>query len=388
MSKYYPLAHSSWDEQELAAIVKVIDSDYFTMGPEVAKFEQQFADYHSVDYAVMVNSGSSANLIAVAAAVLNPQVALNPGDEVIVPALGWSTTYFPLHQYGLKLVLVDIDPDTLNIDCQKAEAAISTKTRAVMAVNILGNPCHYSALTAICERHELLLLEDNCESLGAKYDGQMTGTFGVLGTSSFFFSHHMQTMEGGMITTNDKGLYQYCMSLRSHGWLRDLPAINHVCNKLGDVFYDTFRFALPGYNVRPLEMSGAVGQVQLTKLHDMLAVRRNNAETFVALFGDNPHVSIQKATGESSWFGFSLLFANEDLRAAFIRLASASIEMRPVLAGNFLRHPVADKLQCRGFGDLSAADAIHDCGLLIGNHPVDLTEKLHLAYEIMAQVLP
>ncbi len=276
----YQLADDTWGDEEITAINDVIKSNRFTMGDKVAKFEEEFAKYHKVNYAVMVNSGSSANLLAIAALTLCDKYDLNPGDTVVVPAVSWSTTYFPLQQYGLKLLFVDVDPDTLNIDItQLEEAGVREDVKAFFMVNLLGNCNDMTRIRKTCKNNELILIEDNCESLGANFYRWKMGTFGVLGTFSFFFSHHMQTMEGGMILTNKKELAQMCQSLRAHGWLRELPEENEVCNKLGDPFQDAFRFALPGYSVRPLEMSGAVGSVQLEKLDENVKKRRSNKET-------------------------------------------------------------------------------------------------------------
>src|ERR1035437_4387009 len=198
----FPLATSSWDGAERAAIQRVVDSDRFTMGPEVKAFEKEFAAHFGTGYAVMVNSGSSANLIAVAAAVLNEETRLKPGDEVLVPAVSWSTTYFPLHQYGLRLKFVDIHPETLNMDLELARDAIGPRTRAVMAVNLLGNPNDFATLRQLCREFDLVLIEDNCESMGAEFEGRAAGTFGALGSFSTFFSHHISTMEGGVVVTD------------------------------------------------------------------------------------------------------------------------------------------------------------------------------------------
>ena len=265
----FPLATSSWDDAEQAALQRVIASDRYSMGPEVAAFEADFARFTGSRYAVMVNSGSSANLAMVAALryTQNPDLRLMPGDEVIVPAVSWSTTYFPLHQYGLHLKFVDIDAHTLNYDLTALESAISDRTRAIMAVNLLGNPNDFDAIRALIGPRRITLLEDNCESMGATFAGRQTGTFGVMGTFSCFFSHHISTMEGGLVVTDDEELYHILLALRAHGWTRNLPKFNRLTGvKSDDPFEESFRFVLPGYNLRPLEMSGALGVEQMKKL--------------------------------------------------------------------------------------------------------------------------
>ena len=376
-----PLATSTWDDREYAALDRVIKSGRFTMGPAVKEFEQRFAESMGTKYSVMVNSGSSANLIAIAAAVVNPSIDLGEGDEVIVPAVSWATTYYPVHQYGLTLKFVDINLETLNMDLDAVEAAIGPRTKAVLAVNLLGNPIDYSRLQAICEAHDLLLIEDNCESLGATFGGKQAGTFGVMGTYSSFFSHHISTMEGGLIVTDDDYLYQAMISMRAHGWTRELADDNLIFPKTGDAFDDLFRFALPGYNVRPLEMSGALGLEQLKKLPSIVEGRRSNAVDFVERFSGRDDLSLQVETGQSSWFGFALILQGRlaGRRSEVVAaLTEATIESRPIVTGNFVRNPVLSHLKHVTPGALPNADKVHDDGLFVGNHHFAITDKLEL----------
>jgi CDP-6-deoxy-D-xylo-4-hexulose-3-dehydrase len=386
----YPLAASTFTADERDAIAEVVASDRFTMGPKVAAFEQNFADYFNSRYAVMVNSGSSANLIAIAALRYRKQGrALKPGDEVIVPCISWSTTYYPLLQYGLKPVFVDIDPDTLNLDLAKVEDAITPKTAMILAVSILGNPCDFAGLQTICEVHDLILLEDNCESMGATLNGKFTGTFGVMGTFSTFFSHHISTMEGGMIITDDHELYCLMKSLRNHGWTRDQPQDSTIYDNKADDFYEAYRFILPGYNLRPTEISGALGLVQMKKLDDFLAVRRKNAATFQSLFGQDARFRIQQEHGSSSWFAFTMVLNPEaklDRDKVLSALRTAGIEHRIVTGGNFLRHDVIDHFPEKRIHSRTHADHVHDHGFFVGNHIYDLQEQLNLLAEALAAV--
>lgn len=379
MNARFPLATSTWDEAEYAAMQRVIESGQFTMGKEVRRFEEQFARFVGTRYSVMVNSGSSANLLMVAALTLtrNDALRLLPGDEVIVPAVSWPTTYFPLHQYGLKLRFVDINLETLNIDTAQLEAAITEKTRALFAVNLLGNPNDFTALRAVLDRHNIVLIEDNCESLGATFQGKQAGTFGVMGSFSTFFSHHISTMEGGLIVTDDEELYHILLSIRSHGWTRHLPQNNLVCGEKSDVaFEESFRFVLPGYNVRPLELSGAIGVEQVIKLPALIATRRANGRMLQEALKGHPHLMIQREIGESSWFGFSLVIrAASDLTRPELldRLQRAGYECRPIVAGNFAEKEVVQMMDHSVFGSLENAKHIDTHGLFIGNHhyPMD-----------------
>lgn len=384
MTFRFPLATSSWDDAEQAAIRSVIESDMYSMGPRVAAFEQQFAAYTGSRYCVMVNSGSSANLLMVAALFYtgNPDLRLQRGDEVIVPAVSWSTTYYPLYQYGLRIKFVDIDINTLNYDLEKLQAAITDKTRAIMAVNLLGNPNDFARIAAMTSGRNIVLMEDNCESMGASFNGKMAGTFGVMGTFSSFFSHHISTMEGGMIVTDDEELYHILLSLRAHGWTRNLPKHNRVCSdKSDDPFEESFRFVLPGYNVRPLEMSGALGSAQLEKLPGLVRERQKNGRLLQAALADHPAVLIQQETGSSSWFGFSLVarpgsgMTRDALRK---KLDVLGFECRPIVAGNFAKNEVIRFFDHEIAGNLDNADYIDKQGLFIGNHHYPLEEAIAL----------
>lgn len=374
----YPIASSTWDEAEYAALQRVIASDQFTMGAEVAAFEHAFAEYLGLPYTVMVNSGSSANLLMVAALCYRQQQLLRRGDEVIVPAVAWSTSYFPFYQYGLKLKFVDIDLQTLNYDLQALQAAVTETTRVILAVNLLGNPNHFESIKHIIAQRPIILLEDNCEALGAQYRGQLTGTFGLMASFSFFFSHHISTMEGGLIATADEELYHILLALRAHGWTRNLPQHNRVHEKSQDSLQEAFNFVLPGYSLRPLEFAGAVGQAQLKKLPQMLHMRRENAAQFLELIAQFPYLMPQQQQEQSSWFGLSLVI---DPQSALSRqqliqiLAQYHIEVRPILSGNFTRNKAIQWFDYTLAGPLKNADIIDQNGLFLGNHHWPLTQQ-------------
>jgi len=375
----YNLVESSWGEEEIEAIQDVIASDRFTMGERVARFEQSFAEKFGTNYALMTSSGSTANLIGVAALFFRKDRPLSRGDEVIVPSISWSTTYYPLHQYGLKLKFVDVELDTFNLDISQLEKALTKKTRMVVAVNVLGNPCHLNVIKEFCNKHDLILFEDNCESLGAELNGKMCGTYGDFGTFSFFFSHHIATMEGGMLVTDDEEIFHIAKSMRAHGWTRDIPESKGIYEKNQDDFFEAYRFIFPGYNVRPLEMSGAIGLVQLKKVDDMIHVRRKNAEIFTDLFGGDDRFIIQREIGRSSWFSFVVILNPEkdiDRQKVLAGLREAGVEFRIVTGGNFLRHDVVKYFDYECVGDIVNANLIHDRGFFVGNFPRDLSAEL------------
>lgn len=382
MSFKFPLATSSWGKEEADAMQRVIASGLFTMGANVQAFETDFARFVGSKHCVMVNSGSSANLLMVAALFYtqNPKIKLHRGDEVIVPAVSWSTTYYPLYQYGLKIKFVDIDLFTLNYDLDQLEKAVTDETRAIMAVNLLGNPNDFERIQQIIGMRSIVLMEDNCESMGATYKGKHAGTFGVMGTFSSFFSHHISTMEGGLIVTDDEELHQILLSLRAHGWTRNLPQKNLVCSdKSDDPFEESFRFVLPGYNVRPLEMEGALGIEQLKRLPMMIEQRRKNGQLLQAALSNHPDILIQMETGESSWFGFSLVIrpGSQLSRKELVRkLKEIGFECRPVVAGNFAKNEVVKYFDSEVHGTLKNAEHIDQHGLFVGNHHYPMPEAV------------
>src|SRR5678815_529190 len=289
---FYDLTAPTWGEEELEAIQRVIRRGQFTMATEVADFEREFAQYFGVKHGVMVNSGSSADLIATAALFYKRQRPLQRGDEAIVPAISWSTTYSPLQQYGLKLRFVDVDLNTLNMNVSQLESALTPRTKLIVAVSILGNPAALDEIRSFADKHGLYLLEDNCESADAELNGRKTGTFGHVNTFSFFYSHHVSTMEGGMVLTDDEELMHLLRSLRAHGWTRDVPRETSLFTRKDSDHFEAYRFILPGYNVRPLEISAAAGREQLKKLPAMTEQRRRNLALFQRLFaGDRRFIS-------------------------------------------------------------------------------------------------
>lgn len=386
----YALASSTWDENEFSAIQRVIDSDMFTMGKEVAQYEKDFAKFFGSKYALMVSSGSAANLLMIASLFFtkNESLKLKRGDEIIVPAVSWSTTYFPLQQYGLKVKFVDINIDTLNMDLDKLEKAITEDTRAILSVNLLGNPNDYARINEIISGRNIYILEDNCESMGATFDGKQAGTFGVMGTYSSFFSHHIATMEGGCVVTDDEELYHILLCIRAHGWTRNLPKFNKVSGeKSDDPFEESFKFMLPGYNARPLEMSGALGIEQLKKLPNFIETRRKNAQQFQYLFENHSYLRIQQETGNSSWFGFSLIIKENAPynRAELVKLlVENGIECRPIVTGNFLKNKeVLEHFDYEVSGSLGASEYLDEHGLFVGNHQNEIEKEIKLLAAIL-----
>jgi CDP-6-deoxy-D-xylo-4-hexulose-3-dehydrase len=384
---FYELAVSTWGPEEMEAIRRTLAEGRFTMGEQVATFEQEFARYFGMRYGVMANSGSSANLIATAALCYKKEHPLQRGDEVIVPAISWATTFHPLQQYGLRLRFVDVDLQTLNIDVRKLERALTPKTRMIVAVSILGNPAALDTIENFAAAHGLYLFEDNCESMDAEIAGRKTGTFGVVNTFSFFFSHHIATMEGGIVLTNDDELNHLLRSLRAHGWTRDLPAGSPLFERRGSDHFEAYRFILPGYNVRPLELSGAIGRQQLKKLPGMTAQRRRNYAIFQELFRGDDRFILQRENGKSSCFSFTIILnpaKGIDREKVFASLKEADIGFRMITGGCFLKHDVIKHYDHDVVdGSTPNADMAHDWGFFVGNYPQDLTPQIHRLREVL-----
>jgi CDP-6-deoxy-D-xylo-4-hexulose-3-dehydrase len=383
---FYDLASSSWGPEEVAAIQRVVDSGRYTMGEHVARFEQAFAEKFGVRHALMTGSGSSANLVGIAALCHAGKRPLQRGDEVIVPSISWATTYYPLQQYGLKLRFLDIELDTLNMDVSRLEEALTPRTRMVVAVSILGNPCALDRIRAFCDRHGLIFFEDNCESMGASLAGKPAGSFGDIGTFSTFYSHHISTMEGGVLVTGDTELYHVARAMRAHGWTRDVPEGSAIYEKRADDFAEAYRFILPGYNARPLELAGAIGIEQLKKLDAMIETRRRNAALFQRLFDGDQRFIIQRENGRSSWFCFTVILSpalRVDRARVMAHLKKADIGYRMITGGNFLRHDVIRYFDYDRVGEIKNADLAHDRGFFVGNHPLDLTPQIERLREVL-----
>ncbi|MDA1184655.1 MAG: DegT/DnrJ/EryC1/StrS family aminotransferase [Acidobacteria bacterium] len=381
---FYDLASTTWGSEEIEAVSRVLAEGRFTMGERVREFERAFAAHFGLKHAVMVNSGSSANLVAVASLFYKKDRPLRRGDEAIVPAISWATTFHPLQQYGLRLRFLDVELDTLNMNVSQLEAALTPRPRLVVAVSILGNPAALDVIRDFCDRHGLYLLEDNCESMGASLNGKPCGTFGDVNTFSTFFSHHVSTMEGGMLLTDDDEFDYLARVIRNHGWARDMPGAADPLSPEG--FHEAYRFVMPGYNVRPLEISGAVGVEQLKKLDGMLETRRANAAHFVDLFDGDERFILQREHGCSSWFSFTIILSpllGIDRARVMRAMREAGIGFRMITGGCFPRHEAAQFFDYDTVGPLTNANLVHDHGFFVGNHPRDLTQEITRLREVL-----
>jgi CDP-6-deoxy-D-xylo-4-hexulose-3-dehydrase len=349
------------------------------MGPQVKRFEQQFAQYCGAPHAVMVNSGSSANLLALAV-LTNPlrREHLKAGDAVGVPAVCWSTSLWPLVQMGLVPVLLDVDPLTLNLSLPSLKAAIKAhRLRGLMMVHVLGNSTDLGELLAICEQEQLVLVEDTCESLGSSWQGRTLGSIGAFGTFSFYFSHHMTTIEGGMVLARTEEDYDLLKCLRSHGWSREQS--NRAALEREHSHIDPrFLFVNMGYNLRPMEIQAAFGLEQLKRLDEMNRHRRENVARIRAAFAAHPawrgQLLFPQATPglEACWFGFPFLVDESvrlDCRGYSKSLLEQGVDTRPIVSGNMALQPAVKHFNVElGMGPFTGAQRVHERGLFIGCH--------------------
>ena len=382
----FPLVDSSYDNEEIISCIATLLSGQLTMGPQVRAFEAQFAQFCGAPYAVMVNSGSSANLLAVSALV-NPlrKGHLKPGDKVAVPAVCWSTSLWPIIQMGLTPVLVDVDPETLNLSIPSFKQALSRhELRAVMMVHVLGNSTHMRELLEITSNENLLLIEDTCESLGSTCEGRMLGSLGDFGTFSFYFSHHMTTIEGGMVLARTEEDYDLLKCLRAHGWSREQSNRAELGREHRHID-PRFLFINVGYNLRLMEIQAAFGLQQLKRLNDMNAHRRANVSRIRAAFRAHPQWRDQllfpiAAPGlDACWFGFPFL-VNPAIKVDYSGFARAllerGIDTRPIVSGNMALQPAIRHFNVDlSLGPFSGAQRIHDTGLFIGCHAKPLAES-------------
>lgn len=380
-------------EEVLAALGCFLDQQ-LTMGPKVQAFEKQFAKYVGKKHALMVNSGSSANLLMIEALrnpMASPKWRLSPGDEIIVPAVTWSTTITPVINAGFVPVLVDADPKTLCMDFKAVREAIGPKTKAIFVAHILGNSADMKALGQLAKERNLILLEDSCESLGTKFQSKMTGTFGLAGSYSFYFSHHITTIEGGMIVTDEDDYAELLRALRAHGWTRHLLNREAV-EAQHDQLDSRFLFINTGFNVRATDLQAAIGIEQLKKLKGFNRHRISIAAKLkkeLSEFANELDFIEPTHSTEHTWFGFPFLLKGDwsRRRAEFVaRLNELKIENRPVVAGNLAGQPFLKHFPHRVSGPLPGAERIMASGVYVGSHPSTTIDQIRYLKKALALI--
>jgi CDP-6-deoxy-D-xylo-4-hexulose-3-dehydrase len=380
-----PYAGRVFDADEIVAAVDATLDFWLTLGPHGDAFERDLAAWVGTRHAVLVNSGSSANLVTFAS-LTSPQLdrPLQPGDEVLTVAAGFPTTVAPIVQHGCVPVFVDVDLHTANARAERLADAVGPKTRAVMLAHTLGNPFDLGAVLDLVRRHDLYLIEDNCDALGALYDGRKTGTFGHLATQSFYPPHHLTLGEGGAVLTDSGRLRRVAESFRD--WGRDCwcpSGQDNTCGKrfgwqLGDLpaGYDhKYVYSHLGYNLKPLDVQAAIGRQQLRKLDDFVAARRaNHARLRQALAAHEEYLILPEATprSEPSWFGLLLMVrdgAPFSRRELVQYLEARQIQTRQLFGGNLLRQPAFRGIAHRVVGGLENTDKLMNDAFFIGVYP-------------------
>lgn len=386
-----PLASSGLRKIDIDAVIGVLESGNLTMGTQVKNFETKMSNYLGVKHFVMVNSGSSANLLMIEA-LMRPAVSrpkLNPGDSILVPAIAWPTTIWPIIQLGLNPLFIDVDPNTLALDLKAAQRLIDTSripVRGIFPIHPLGYAIPPSELENFASRNELILINDVCESLGSWSEGKHAGIIGLASSFSFYFSHHITTMEGGGVATDDDLLADDLRSMRSHGWSRDrtdAPTWNSQVSSNDSKFL----FVSTGYNVRPMEIQAAIGSLQIIEIDSFVSKRREIArQVFEALRGTELSVIGGSAflNAESlksnSWMLIPIKVNGENVierkKQILDKLSELEIETRPVLTGNFLSQPAIQRITRHAVDPKSfkVATEITDSAFLVGAHH-DLTKE-------------
>ena len=392
-----PLASSGLRDQDIKSAIEVLNSGNLTMGDQVKKFESAMASYLGAKYFVMVNSGSSANLAMIEAAVrpVRSKPSLLPGDGVLVPAIAWPTTVWPILQLGLKPVFVDVDASTLAIDLEHAQDVINSSPipiRGLFPIHVLGRGLSTDDLESFARRNDLLLINDVCESLGSWDGNRHAGLGGAGGSFSFYFSHHITTMEGGGIATNDSEIADDLRSIRSHGWSRDRSDAATWVPDNADM-NSKFLFVSTGFNIRPMEIQAAIGLNQIRDIDSFISRRRELAKRVkdaisgsqLELIGADKIMGTEKDK-QHSWMMLPIRVADNcaiDLKMSLIRfLELHGIETRPVLTGNFLAQPAMKRINLSGYDQnvFSSTNDVAKRTFLIGAHHDFSSEQMnHIA---------
>ncbi len=381
-----PYAGRVYDEKEMINLVDSSLDFWLTVGRYARQFEKEFAEFLGVKHCVLTNSGSSANLLAISALTspLLKERRLKPGDEIITPACGFPTTLNPIIQNNLVPVFVDIALGTYNIDTNKIEKAISKRTKAIFIAHTLGNPANLSKIMKIVKKYNLWFCEDNCDALGSKYKGKLTGSFGHISTCSFYPAHHITMGEGGAVLTNDSLLKKIILSFRD--WGRDCwcePGKNNTCGKrffqqfgkLPFGYDHKYVYSHIGYNLKATDMQAAIGVAQLKKLPEFIKTRKRNFSFLYEYFKKHEkYFLLPQVTknSEPSWFGFPLLVKKNSPfgRDEIVKyLEKNKIATRMLFGSSFIKQPAYENIKYRIFGDLKNTDLVMNNLFWIGVYP-------------------
>ena len=383
MNKYfYPLIENPYRKSDINEALKVLKSRRLTIGPITDKFQNSFTKKLGSNFSLMVNSGSSANLLALQC-LINPyrKKRLKPGDEVLIPSLCWSTSLWPIIQSGLKPKFVDIDLDSLNINLNDLKKKISKKTKAILIVHVLGNCVDMSELMRIVKKHNLILIEDTCESLGTKYKNKYLGTFGDFSSFSFYSSHQISSGEGGMICCKNNDDHEIIKSLRAHGWSRGLKNEKKIAaaNKHLD---SRFIFYNSGFNLRSTDIAASIGLNQFKDIDQFIKKRSINRDKILKMFKKKikmmKYLSFIDANNhvKASWFGIPILLSKKINRNKFLKkIEKLGVETRPIISGNFLKQPSIKKYKLNKKSNFKNSDIVNNHGFFIGLPTSAISDK-------------
>ena len=351
-----------------------------TKGELTTKFEEAWSKWLGVKYSVFVNSGSSANLASLYSLILSKRMRNN---KIVVPAVSWVTTVTPAIQLGLEPIMCECDYDNLGLDINHLKEIIRTEDPStIILVHVLGIPNNMSEIITLCEENDILLIEDTCESIGTKYNNKMVGTFGDLSTFSFYFGHHMSTIEGGMISTDDEDLYHILLSIRSHGWDRDLPEKKQIELRtkynIGD-FRSLYTFYYPGFNLRATDLQAFLGLGQLEKLDNIVHNRNKNYLRYKNEIKNNFWTIKEPEGSYVSNFSFPIITKNIDKLIG--ELIKNDVECRPLICGSINEHPFW--YERYGKQTLNNAKLVHEYGLYIPNNHQMTDEELTKVIKIV-----
>jgi len=398
-----PLALEGLTSQEIDLVCEVFRSGNLTMGARVRDFEREFADKFGSKFAVMVNSGSSANLLAME--VLRNRNRFNTRDQLYIalPAVLWPTSLWPIIQLGFKALLIDTVADTLEMDLEelkKAKVIYGSKLIGAVIIHPLGKSLDLNVLDSIRDSGNFFILEDNAESIGSGNHGKFAGTIGDFGTYSFYYSHHMTTVEGGMITTNDENYANELLSMRAHGWTRNRQDKELIENN-NPALPKEFLFVTPGYNFRPMEFQGALGSSQLKRLGEFISKRTSNAlkihqaikGSSLSLIGadtfeDTSRKDLESGPVTHSWMALPIASQDPDFNIAKlkVKLENFGVSTRPLLAGDFTSQPAGDYPGIEAMGNLENSKRLYANAFMIGNHHNYTNQQVEYLAEMLIEV--
>jgi len=379
------LVKDTIDTIDIADLIKWLETNpKLTKGPLTIEFESAWSNWLNKKYSVFVNSGSSANLAAIYALILSGKLK---NKKIVVPAVSWVTTVTPVIQFGLEPIMCDCDLDNLGLDIEHLKEIIKNDNpAAIILVHVLGFPNHMKEIIELCNEHDVLLIEDTCESIGSKYQNKTLGTFGILSTFSFYFGHHMSTIEGGMISTDNEDLYHLLLSIRSHGWDRDLPLLKqNELRKKYDIndFRALYTFYYPGFNLRCTDLQAFIGLRQINKLDEINNTRNRNYLLYKEKI-INPYWNV-KPPDDSYISNFSFPIITNKLDELVKALNKANIENRPLICGSINEHPFW--YERYGKLELPNAEIVHKKGLYLPNNHQMTLEEVEYVIEIVNTVL-